>query len=91
MKALCQKAHRYDDVFNFFNEYQGQTGRHKCAGCSFEMGQMHAMIGAPRATDDSILNDLPNSQAGTVRHKDAFEAYLAGYGYGLSLAMEKAA
>jgi len=35
--------------------------------------------GIPMCNDDSILANLPESQAGTVRHKDAFEAYKMAY------------
>lgn len=37
--------------------------------------------GIPASNDDSILADLPESQAGTVRHKDAFAAYQLAYQY----------
>ncbi|CCK11452.1 hypothetical protein BN126_1612 [Cronobacter sakazakii 680] len=37
--------------------------------------------GIPASNDDSILAELPESQAGTVRHKDAFAAYQLAYKY----------
>ena len=31
------------------------------------------------------LSHLPDSQAGTVRHKDAMAAYMEGYNYGITI------
>ena len=78
-KNICKHAHRYDDIFLYLADNQGQTGRHKCSGCAYELGRHHALVGAPKAKNDSVLEHTPYSQAGTVRHKDAFEAYLLGY------------
>lgn len=78
-KNICKHAHRYDRSFTYLSENQGQTGRHKCAGCAYELGRHHALIGAPKAKNDSVLAYSSDSQAGTVRHKDAFEAYNLGY------------
>lgn len=40
----------------------------------------------PKAIDDSVLDSISYSQAGSVRHKDAFTAYNDGYKFALSLA-----
>lgn len=85
MKFICKKPHRHDPMFDSLQENQGQYGRHKCSGCAYDLGKWHAMIGAPKASDDSVLTDTPESQASHVRHKDAFEAYLMGYDYGMKL------
>ncbi|EOV0971319.1 hypothetical protein ACOGYM_002365 [Edwardsiella piscicida] len=76
---ICKLLHRYNSKFPYSPEYQGNPCRHKCAACAYELGIRHAMIGMPKAQDDSILADIPDSQAGAVRHKDAFEAYNRGY------------
>ena len=78
-KNICKHAHRYDHSFLYLADNQGQTGRHKCSGCAYELGRHHALVGAPKAQNDSVLEHTPDSQAGTVRLKDAFEAYLLGY------------
>ncbi|EGL3690564.1 hypothetical protein IQ126_000411 [Salmonella enterica] len=65
MKHICKKDHRYDPRFTSLPENQGNTGL--------------KAKGIPMCNDDSILADLPESQAGTVRHKDAFEAYKMAY------------
>lgn len=92
MPKICNSEHRYYEKFNFLPEHQGDIGRHKCAGCAYEMGKRHAREGIACANDTWILDSLPESQAGTVRHKDAFAAYLAGYDDGCAmLAMRKAA
>ncbi|MGG7112450.1 hypothetical protein ACPUGQ_23060, partial [Klebsiella aerogenes] len=79
MKHICKKDHRYDHRFLSLPENQGNTGRHKCPGCAFERAMESKSLGIPMCNDDSILTDLPESQAGTVRHKDAFEAYKMAY------------
>lgn len=79
MKHICKKDHRYDPRFTSLPENQGNTGRHKCPGCAFELAMELKAKGIPMCNDDSILADLPESQAGTVRHKDAFEAYKMAY------------
>ena len=83
---ICRKAHRYDVHFASLPDYQGTFSRHKCAGCAFELGYFHAVNGIPKAMDDSVLDSIPYSQAGSVRHKDAFTAYNDGYKFALSLA-----
>lgn len=85
MKIICKQGHRRNQMFEVLPENQGQTGRHKCAGCAYDLGKWHAMIGVPKASDDGVLADLAESQASYVRHKDAFSAYLMGYEHGLKL------
>lgn len=72
-------------MFEVIPENQGQTGRHKCAGCAYDLGKWHAMIGVPRSGDDGVLSELAQSKASYVRHKDAFTAYLMDYYEGLKL------
>lgn len=81
MKNICKKNHRHNPMFSVLPEYQGGTGRHKCPGCAFELAMLNRAKGIPPVSDDSILADLPESQAGYVRHKDAFTAYQMAYKY----------
>jgi len=85
MKKICRKSHRRNQMFEVLPENQGQTGRHKCAGCAYDLGKWHAMTGVPKSSNDCILSELAESQASYVRHKDAFSAYLMGYDGGLKL------
>lgn len=91
MKTICKQKHRYEKQFTYLAENQGQTGRHKCAGCAYDLGALHARLGIPKANNDGILSSLPESQAGVVRHKDAFEAYNHGYDLVMSMEIKKAA
>ncbi|PHF59948.1 hypothetical protein COI42_28250, partial [Priestia aryabhattai] len=61
---------------------QGSAGRHKCAGCAFEPGRMLRASGKTLPYDNSVLENLHESQAGTVRHKDAFAAFALGFTQG---------
>ncbi|EKN4766921.1 TPA: hypothetical protein SJ155_003228 [Yersinia enterocolitica] len=81
MTQICQKNHRYNPMFSVLPESQANTGRHKCPGCAFELAMMNKAKGVPASNDDSVLAELPDSQAGAVRHKDAFEAYKMAYQY----------
>ena len=80
--TLCNSQHRYHLGFEFLPEDQSKfNGRHKCAGCAYEQGYQ---MGENRK--QSILIDfasLPNSQAGTVRHKSVQAAFAEGYRDGL--------
>lgn len=58
MKWICSKAHRRNQMFEVIPENQGQTERHKCAGCAYDLGKWHAMIGVPRSGDDGVLSEL---------------------------------
>lgn len=81
---ICQQNHRYNPSFETFPEYQGTNSRHKCAACAYDLGYSHAINGIPEATNDSVLADVKDSQAGNVRHKNAFIAYQEGYKSGSS-------
>lgn len=78
---ICQKKHRYLPEFASSPESQdNQHGdRHICAGCAYEEGLRDGLGGEPKKQD---LSHLPESQAGTVRHKGAIEAYNEGYAEG---------
>ena len=82
--AICKKDHRYRKEFESLPYDQGGYGRHVCCGCAYERGIKDASSNKPLA-DCSVLTQLPLSQAGTIRHRDAYEAYKAGYKAGLSL------
>jgi hypothetical protein len=79
--VICNKQHRYLPDFNKLPEAQDNRngGRHICAACAYEEGLHDALHGKPPQTD---LSHLPDSQAGTVRHKSAIDAYNLGYRYG---------
>lgn len=55
MKHICKKSHRHDSMFDVLSANQGNVGRHKCCGCAYDKGMWHALIGVPRAVDDSVL------------------------------------
>lgn len=78
---ICKKKHRYLEGFRTLSYAQDNEngGRHICAGCAYEEGLRDGLNGNPRKKD---LSYLPCSQAGTVRHKSAIEAYNKGYEYG---------
>ena len=74
---ICNKEHRYWIIFSSLPLDQGGQGRHKCAGCAYELG-----FQAGRNFEEQIfinLNSLPESQAGTVRHKSPHAAFAQGY------------
>lgn len=75
---ICNKNHRYLPEYLLLPDAQDNQngGRHICAGCAFEAGMRDGLDNVPPKND---LSYLPYSQAGTVRHKDAKEAYDAGY------------
>ena len=78
---ICKKNHRYlPEYANLPDSQDNQSGdRHICAGCAYEEGLKDGMAGNPRNRD---LSHRPESQAGTVRHKGAKEAYDEGYNEG---------
>lgn len=80
--SLCNHQHRYDPDFESLPEDQSKfNGRHKCAGCAYEQGYQ---MGGCREHSISIdFTSLPNSQAGTVRHKSVQAAFAEGYRNGL--------
>ena len=81
--AYCNKDHRYTKRFNDLPESQeffDQPERHKCAGCAYDQGFDHAINGI---VNQLRLNELDQSQAGSVRHKNPVVAYILGYEEGL--------
>ena len=70
----CEKQHRYDPQYNNLPVDQG---RHRCAGCAYERGYEDGLNRKEKL--DLDLDSLPESQAGTVRHKSPHAAYAAGY------------
>lgn len=83
------------------NDSQGGVGRHKCASCAYNRALSEAKKGvstygdmvtcphnsvAPRA----ILNELPDNQGGSGRHKCVVCAYHLGHAHGRSVAPETA-
>lgn len=73
----CKKDHRYLAMFDNFPFDQGGLGRHKCAGCAYELGLKDGEIRKEHIHID--LDSLPESQAGTIRHKSPHAAYARGY------------
>ncbi|MDD5022067.1 MAG: hypothetical protein PHR82_08095 [Endomicrobiaceae bacterium] len=76
---ICSKKHRYLPDFTNLPYAQDDTNndRHKCAGCAYVEGIKDSLNNSQMATSLSL--NIPESQAGTVRHKDAYEAYKLGY------------
>ena len=80
---ICKSKHRYANIFSSLNLSQAEDGRHKCAACAFEKGFSD---GISNVYDyESIVQHLPYSQAGKVRHKDPEQAYALGVKYGRSV------
>jgi hypothetical protein len=73
----CKKEHRHEEKFNLIPHDQGGVGRHKCAGCAYDLGYNDGLIRKEHIHID--LDNLPLSQAGTVRHKSPHAAYAMGY------------
>ncbi len=80
-KTICNRNHRYDGIFVNLSIDQGGFGRHKCAGCAYEAG----LFQGKNRNENFLMNldDLPDSQAGTVRHKSPHEAFALGYLHGV--------
>lgn len=74
----CQKEHRYYSDFESLPHDQSQfNGRHKCAGCAYDEGYF---LGIERQSFISVdFDSLPDSQAGTVRHRSVQAAFAKGY------------
>lgn len=73
----CQRNHRYDVTFENLPHDQGGDGRHKCAACAYEKG-----FEAGESLNETIslnLDELDDSQAGTIRHKSPHAAFAQGY------------
>ncbi|MGL5130524.1 MAG: hypothetical protein ACRC7D_20885 [Aeromonas popoffii] len=78
----CTDEHRYDPYFDDLPQDQSHfNGRHKCAGCAYEEGYQ---MGLARERSIHInFDELPNSQAGTIRHKSVQAAFAKGYSDGI--------
>lgn len=75
--TTCNREHRHWPFLESLPHDQGGHGRHKCAGCAYELGYQ-----AGRMREENLhidLESLPLSQAGTVRHKSPHAAYAQGY------------
>lgn len=84
---ICKKDHRHLDIFKDLPYYdQGGSGRHKCAGCAYELGFNDGLERKEHLHID--LDILPESQAGTVRHKSPLAAYAKGYYDGVAKSYE---
>jgi hypothetical protein len=77
----CKSAHRFDTKFAHLLPTQAGAGRHRCAGCAYEMGRAAGLARAEVFVVD--FTGLPESQAGTVRHKSPHEAWALGYRDGI--------
>ncbi|AUX73192.1 hypothetical protein [Erwinia pyrifoliae] len=74
----CRLQHRYSPDFGSLPYDQSKfNGRHKCAGCAYEKGFEQGRSKAQFLNID--YTTLPNSQAGTVRHKSVQAAFAKGY------------
>lgn len=78
----CQQLHRYNPDFSNLPDDQSKfNGRHKCAGCAYDYGYG---LGLTRSQSLHIdFSSLPDSQAGTVRHRSVQAAFAKGYFEGL--------
>lgn len=78
MSLICKKEHRYAESFKKLPDSQSpEQGRHLCAACAYEEGHSDGLNNRGKRSLESL--DLPNSQAGTVRHKSAQAAYDLGW------------
>ncbi|MBP2847414.1 hypothetical protein J8655_18375 [Dickeya oryzae] len=84
----CQQNHRYNQDFSNLPDDQSKfSGRHKCAGCAYDKGYA---LGIDR--EKSLHIDyamLPDSQAGTVRHRSVQAAFAKGYFDGVLASYQK--
>ncbi len=79
--SICDKEHREWPIFESLPHDQGGSGRHRCAGCAYEKG---FELGMKRSEAMALaLDDLPESQAGVVRHKSPHAAFALGYLHGV--------
>lgn len=76
--SICKKNHRYADYFKQLPDSQSpEQGRHLCAGCAYDAGHSDGLNNIKKRSLSEL--NLPFSQAGTVRHKSAQDAYNLGY------------
>lgn len=77
----CQiLAHRNNVRLSDLPDNQGGAQRHKCCGCTYELGFQDGLNNAGRRQIN--WDEIEESQAGYSRHKDAAEAYLLGFADG---------
>lgn len=74
---ICKEPHRYDEIYKDLPEDQGGEGRHRCCGCAYDRGHSAGLQREEKF--DLKLDELDESQAGTVRHKSPHEAWALGY------------
>lgn len=80
----CQAQHRYSEQFaNLPFDQSNLSGRHRCAGCAYEIGFQYGLQRAKNFNIDDVINVLPYSQAGVVRHKSPHAAFSSGYEAGI--------
>ena len=82
---VCSKNHRYFSQFSSlpYAQDDARNDRHKCAGCAYVNGVKDALNSLPLSP--TLPSGIPDSQAGTVRHKDAYQAYREGYQLGMTI------
>ncbi len=81
---ICNKEHRFlsDFASELRHSQKDSHGeRHKCPGCAFLIGLQDALGGQKKRTE--LPDSLPESQAGMIRHRDAWQAYEQGYEQGI--------
>lgn len=81
--SICQHEHRHDPYFSRLPLDQGDFGRHKCAGCAYERGYQAGLSRIVVLNAEEQVNQIPHSQAGSVRHKSPIVAFAQGYTDGL--------
>ena len=82
--ATCQKQHRHDPYFAQFPKDQGDFSRHKCAGCSYELGYQAGYSKQKVIDMESAISNIRESQASHVRHISPMAAYAQGYVEGIT-------
>lgn len=85
----CEENHRYDGKLNNLVDRQKGSWRHKCCGCAYERGYELGFKDSASFKLDDIALALPRSQAGTGRHKDAYQAFALGIYYGREARQKK--
>lgn len=75
--TICDKNHRYAEILRDVEYSQSyEDGRHRCAGCAYEIGILDGLNNIKRNIEELAL---PYSQAGTGRHKSPVHAYELGW------------
>ena len=86
-ESECKKSHRHEQKFETLTLDQGGSGRHKCAGCAYDLGYKDGLKRLEKIHID--LDNLPFSQACTIRHKSPHAAYAKGYYDGVEMSYKK--